>query len=176
MSDFSQSESLTHILTGPNSTEMSSTLVGPSISPHYISIKFVPLHFKCNYVCHNRRFTTSSCQILQVGSGIEWSATAPPHVLGSTNPDVWCCLIPSWINNYKLAQYLCIFWFTMVFNFAWRETLNKWLQYLHSVNQTHPFSQLWNMHDLKKHTKKTALLSSFGCVLSAELFFLWGLK
>ena len=34
--------------------EMWSELVGPNISPHYISISFSPLHFKCNYICHNR--------------------------------------------------------------------------------------------------------------------------
>ena len=28
-------------------------LVGPNISPHYISITLAPLHFKCNYICHN---------------------------------------------------------------------------------------------------------------------------
>ena len=33
--------------------EMKSALVGPNISPHYISIAFAPLHFKCNYICHN---------------------------------------------------------------------------------------------------------------------------
>ena len=38
MSDFSQSECLTHIFTGPNVMEMFSMLVGPNISPHYISI------------------------------------------------------------------------------------------------------------------------------------------
>ena len=27
--------------------------MGPNISPHYISITFAPLHFKCNYICHN---------------------------------------------------------------------------------------------------------------------------
>ena len=53
MSDFSQSESLTHTLTGPNVLEMSSALVGPKIWPHYISITFAPLYFKCNYICHN---------------------------------------------------------------------------------------------------------------------------
>ena len=26
---------------------------GSKISPHYISITFAPLHFKCNYICHN---------------------------------------------------------------------------------------------------------------------------
>ena len=27
--------------------------MGPNIPPHYISITFAPLHFKCNYICHN---------------------------------------------------------------------------------------------------------------------------
>ena len=27
--------------------------MGPNISPHHISITFAPLHFKCNYICHN---------------------------------------------------------------------------------------------------------------------------
>ena len=36
MRDFSQSESLTHISTGSNVMEMSSALVGPNVSPHYI--------------------------------------------------------------------------------------------------------------------------------------------
>ena len=46
MSYFSQSGSLTHILTGPNIMKMSSALVGPNISPYHISITFAPLHFK----------------------------------------------------------------------------------------------------------------------------------
>ena len=34
-------------------------LVGPNISPHYISITLAKLHFKCNYICHNLSgFTT----------------------------------------------------------------------------------------------------------------------
>ena len=33
--------------------EMSSALVGPNISHHYISITIAPLNFKCNYICHN---------------------------------------------------------------------------------------------------------------------------
>ena len=53
MSDFSQSESLTHILTGPNIMEMRSAFSGSKYSPHYISIIFAPLHFKCNYICHS---------------------------------------------------------------------------------------------------------------------------
>ena len=27
--------------------------VGPNIPPHYISITFAPLHFKCDYICYN---------------------------------------------------------------------------------------------------------------------------
>ena len=27
--------------------------MGRNISPHYISITFAPLNFKCNYICHN---------------------------------------------------------------------------------------------------------------------------
>ena len=53
MSDFSQSECLTFVLTGQNVMEMSSALVGPNTSPHYISITFAPLNFKCNYICRN---------------------------------------------------------------------------------------------------------------------------
>ena len=32
---------------------MSSALMGPNISPHYISITFAPLHFKCKHICRN---------------------------------------------------------------------------------------------------------------------------
>ena len=53
MSDYSQSESLTHILKEPNAMEMSSALVGPNISPHYASITFAALQFRCNYIRHN---------------------------------------------------------------------------------------------------------------------------
>ena len=28
-------------------------LAGPNIWPHYVSITLAPLHFKCNYICHN---------------------------------------------------------------------------------------------------------------------------
>ena len=69
MRDFSQSESLTHILTGPNVMKILSALVGPNISPHYISITFVPLHFKCNYICHNLSGFTA------------WSTIRPSHTL-----------------------------------------------------------------------------------------------
>ena len=50
MDDFSQTESLTHILGGPNVMEMSSVLVDSHISPHNISITFPPSHFKHNYI------------------------------------------------------------------------------------------------------------------------------
>ena len=53
MSGFSQSKSLKHILTEANVTEMSSALVSPEISPRYISITSVPLHFKCDYIHHS---------------------------------------------------------------------------------------------------------------------------
>ena len=55
MSHFSQSESLTHILTEPNVMEMSSALVSPYISLHYIYITYATSDFNCNYnyICHN---------------------------------------------------------------------------------------------------------------------------
>ena len=58
ISDFNQSEFLTHILRGPNVMEMSSALRGPNISPYYTSITFAPLYSKCNYIRHTLiRFT-----------------------------------------------------------------------------------------------------------------------
>ena len=75
MSVFSQSESLTHSLSVPNIMEMSSALVGPNISPRYISITFAPLHFRCNYICHN---------LSQLTARMEYSATPRTLALDST--------------------------------------------------------------------------------------------
>ena len=43
--------------------EMSSALVGPKVSPRYISITFASLDFKCNYICHNLSGFTVRTQI-----------------------------------------------------------------------------------------------------------------
>ena len=67
MSDFSQSESLTHILTGPNVMEMSLVLVGSKVSSRYISITFAPFDFKYNYICHNLSgFTARSGSVIRM--------------------------------------------------------------------------------------------------------------
>ena len=54
--------------------QMYSALVGPDIPPHYISITFAPLLFKCDYVCHNLNGGAEENAIMVNDSMLVWDA------------------------------------------------------------------------------------------------------
>ena len=61
----SANQNLRHILTGPKVMNITSTSVGPNISPNNIYITFALLHFKRNFVCQTLNgFTTWSIHVI----------------------------------------------------------------------------------------------------------------
>ena len=58
----------------------------PNISPHYISITFAPLHYKCGYICHNLSgftvWSSFSCM-----NNIIWGIMKP-WIISEMGP--WC--------------------------------------------------------------------------------------
>ena len=98
VSDFRHAKSLIQVLTESNIMEIAA-LVCPNIAPHYTFIIFIPLHFKCNYICHNLSgFIAISHKVKQTNKQTNTRLTHFFYILEDTS-DLGLAFRYRWLRN-----------------------------------------------------------------------------
>ena len=118
-----------------------------NISPHYISITFFPLHFKCNYICHNLSGFTARSRlpvdetpglILHIYATSHWEMTLQCNIVSH-----WLGTYTNWsLRHLDFFSVLIIHWLVKYFLWLYR----FWQVLLHDGNSQrkgHYSASLW---------------------------------